>query len=101
MPSDDFENLVDKIEKAIGSDSLSCFQGICFMFEPCSNFYDSLDSIYFAFGSDFLFGIPPDQYLLDGSDIIGFENSCVLGAQGIDFVDNMFILGDVFLRNYY
>mmetsp|Transcript_26775 Transcript_26775/g.25800 ORF Transcript_26775/g.25800 Transcript_26775/m.25800 type:complete len:162 (+) Transcript_26775:545-1030(+) len=101
MPVLEFNNLIDDVSKAIGSDNLQCFQQLCFMFQACSDFYDDLDSIYVGFGNDWMFGIPPDQYLLNGADVIGFENSCVLGVQGINFVDNLFILGDVFLRNYY
>lgn len=32
---------------------------------------------------------------------MGIPNTCVIAVMGMDFSDNFYILGDVFLRSYY
>lgn len=48
-----------------------------------------------------MFGVPPESYLLDGTNLVGQAGTCVIGAMGLDFGLNFYILGDAFLSNYY
>lgn len=58
----------------------------------------NMPPIHINFGGQ-TYTLTPEQYV----DTISFmgQSQCVLGFAGMDFPKPMFILGDVFLRNYY
>ena len=63
----------------------------------CSNI-DSLPTLTFTLGGT--------EYKLEGSDYVlkvtqDGETQCMLGIQGADTPNNLFILGDVFIKNFY
>ena len=61
----------------------------------CSDLFDQLPNLEFAFEAGAkVFQVPPKEYLLQQDTI------CFIAAQGQLFTD-MYILGDVFLRNFY
>jgi hypothetical protein len=101
MPPDDFALLYAKFKKELGSDTLICAYGICMAYESCSSISSKLLPLYFAFDDEIQFSVPPSEYLLDGSDFIGMQNTCIVGIMGMEFKTNFYILGDIFLKNYY
>jgi hypothetical protein len=42
-------------------------------------FEAKLETIYFSFGDDWKFPVPPSEYLLDSLQWIGIEGYCILG----------------------
>lgn len=80
---------------------MTCSQGICVIFDECSNYYDKLSDLQFSFDNNLMYSVPPQSYLLDGTELLGMPGSCVVGVMGMDFAINFYILGDTFLKNYY
>jgi hypothetical protein len=57
-----------------------------------------MKNLQFRFSDELIYNIPPNDYLLEGSDfdIPGF---CIIGVSYGDY--GMYILGDVFLKGFY
>jgi len=61
----------------------------------CSN-VNQYPNIYFSFGED-KYEVSPEFYIINDDD-----GQCILGIQAVPLdVKNLWIIGDVFLRNYY
>ena len=72
------------------------FYNYCFSNQPCSNFSSELSSITFKL-SNTNYVIQPDGYLL--SNTMG--HTCVIAISYVSDSQNMYILGDTFIRNFY
>lgn len=70
----------------------------------CDYFYDKLGNITVQLGNED-FTLMPKGYLLNGADLdVQFKDACIFGVMPLPgMVGNiqMFLLGDVFLRNFY
>lgn len=88
------------------SNSVKCTNDICITRKSCQTIKPLLSNITFRIG-DKIFELTPASYLLNGTDLNTEDwakNTCIIGVMpfpsqivGVD----MFLLGDIFLKNFY
>ena len=78
---------------------IHCNDNLCQTFTPCTSI-PILKPVYVQFGDEYHFEIPPETYMMDGI-YFGVSGACVMGIAGASFLNEMAIMGDVFLRTYY
>lgn len=98
MPTLDFRAAVKVWQNAYSKLQTDASGSILLFKGSCSSEYSTFDPLYFKFGDGNFYSVPSSSYLLNGSEL-GLPGYCVIGVQAIS--QNMYILGDVFLRNYY
>jgi hypothetical protein len=59
-----------------------------------------LKELKFRFDDDWYFVLSPQHYLIDGNNM-GMNGFCVIGIQGGVDDESPYILGNVFLKNFY
>ena len=114
MPSSEYNTLLQYLQDYTDNNDASCFVGtsnsestfVCesSSYEP----NDDLPYLWFQIGG-YAFEIAPEQYMLTGEDsCLGSDSNGISGGydcMGISSLDSMgdhtYILGDVFLRQYY
>ncbi len=79
--------------------SVYCTDEFCYYVGNCTDIAPKLLPLKFKFADNFLYTIPPLEYLIDGEalEILGY---CIFGVSGA-FSYNTYVLGDVFLRSFY
>lgn len=105
IPEDLHSALSNRWARSIGSKAqFACQQGLCLGGAQCSFFEDILGNLTLVI-DDNAFNIMPRGYLLNGIDLDPqLADMCIFGVMPLPSMVGsmqMFLLGDVFLRNFY
>ena len=104
VPVDDFNDLAARWKKDIRGDDFNCFDGLCLGDRECTFYAQQLSNLSFTI-EDQVLSLSPQAYLIDGIDLDpDFENTCIFGVLPMPQVvteQQMYLLGDVFLRSFY
>lgn len=105
IPLEDYNLLIAKWEKEITSaNEFVCQMGLCVGGFQCSHFEKILSNISLVIENE-VFEIMPKGYLLNGQDLDpDFYDTCIFGVMPLPSLVGtmkMYLLGDVFLRNFY
>lgn len=97
MPTNDFSSLYFYLE---GDDSsLVCSNTNCFFYGACSAQTVKLNPVTFSFDETWDFELTSSEYMVD-TVALGY-NICLLLFQGQGTLSDYYIIGDVFLKQYY
>ena len=103
MPKTDFVNFKTALLASgpLAENNITCprftfFTPYCFSNVPCSNFTDVLFNLEFDIGG-MTFNIPPLGYMVDNYN----GHTCAFMVSFIQDSDNMYVLGDAFMRNFF
>jgi len=107
MPTPYYERLVQAWQAQIDDPALlDCSMGLCIGGQSCEKLEGKLSNLTMQIG-DLYFDMMPNGFLINATDLgaePAFENKCIFGVIPLPDVvadARMFLLGDVFLRNFY
>ncbi len=100
MPDVDYKNYHKALVRELGV-KLYCTLSTCFFIGSCQPYLGRLPPLILQMGPDpgFDFVVPASEYLVEG-EMIGHPGTCYSGVQSSP-METAYILGSVFLRNYY
>lgn len=105
VPQTYFDKLARRWKKEVNSKDPAVVycEGICISLKSCDYTKKFLSNITFRIGET-LYEISPETYLVPGEDLNQkYEGVCIFGIMPLpkNIGLNMFLLGDVFIRNFY
>jgi len=106
IPKKYHEILAREWRAAVGDDNrFRCEEGLCYAAYECEDLGKIVKSLSFVIGNK-VFEIKPSGYLLVGLDFDeSYDGICLFGVSALPdsltSSSNMFLFGDVFLRNFY